>query len=169
MKRVLLLVLSILTSNMVNAQSTWLEGFANLERYNSYEKVFKTDNLPHNMSSNELQEYYYKNLSKKQYQIYLPIYDHDLKRMIITRTSRKAMSGYLLVNQKVAEEVGNVRDTLSVQYNYNGNLIDTFAEVRHLIKLRRRQISSYEIDVDLSQGVISVYVYDKKYHRKMQR
>lgn len=169
MKRVLLLVLSILTSNMVNAQSTWLEGFAGLERYNSYEKVFKTDNLPHNMSSNELQEYYYKNLSKKQYQIYLPIYDHDLKRMIITRTSRKAMSGYLLVNQKVAEEVGNVRDTLSVQYNYNGNLIDTFAEVRHLIKLRRRQISSYEIDVDLSQGVISVYVYDKKYHRKMQR
>lgn len=169
MKRVLLLVLSILTSNMVNAQSTWLEGFAGLERYNSYEKVFKTDNLPHNMSSNELQEYYYKNLSKKQYQIYLPIYDHDLKRMIITRTSRKAMSGYLLVNQKVAEEVGNVWDTLSVQYNYNGNLIDTFAEVRHLIKLRRRQISSYEIDVDLSQGVISVYVYDKKYHRKMQR
>lgn len=167
MKHVLLLVLSFLASHMISAQSTnYPIEIAGLERYNSYEKVIKTDNLPHNMSSNELQDYYYKNLSKKQYQIYLPIYDHDLKRSILTRISKKAGSGYLYLNQKVAEEVGNVRDTLSVQYNYNANLIDTAAEVQQLIKLRRRQISSYKIDVDLSQGVISVYVYDKKYHRK---
>lgn len=165
MKHVLLLVLSILTSNIVNAQSI-NESIAGLERYNSYEQIYVTDNLPHNMLSNELQEYYYKNLSKKQYQIYMPIYDHDSKRRIMTRTSEEARNGYWFINQKVAEEIGNVRDTLSVQYNYNGNLIDTAAEVQCLIKLRRRQIASFDIDVDLGQGIISVFVYDKKYQRK---
>lgn len=168
MKHILLLMLSILTSNIISAQSI-IEGIAGLERYNSYEKVFITDNLSHNILSNELQECYYKNLSKKQYKIYLPIYDHNSRRMIVSRTSRKARDGYLFVNQIVAENVENVRDSLSVQYNYNGNFIDTSAEVQHLIKLRRKQISSYEIDVNLSQCVISVYVYDKKYQRKMQR
>lgn len=163
MKVILLTILSILISFFVNAQD-----IRDLERYNAYDYLFTVDNLPRNILNKEVQKHYYSSLSPKQYQTY-QIIDSNAKQRIINTTSMRARSGYLFVNQKVAEEVGNIRDSLSVQYNYNGNLIDTAAEVQHLIKLRRRQISSYQIDVDLSQGIILVYVHDKNHQRIMQR
>ena len=165
MKRVLSILLFILTANIISAQTTWLEHFADLERYNSYEKVFITDNLPHNILSNELQKCYYQNLSMKQYIRRLLIYDHMTRQMLITCTSRKAGSGYLFVNQKVSEAVDNTKDKFIVNYYYNGRFIETAMDVRCLVKLRRKQIRLYDIDADMANKVVSVYIYDKKYQR----
>ena len=165
MKLVFLTLAFILTANIISAQPTWLEHFADLERYNSYEKVFITDNFPHNILSNELQEHYYHNLSKKQYLRRLPIYDHETRQIQITRTSRKAGSGYLFINEKVSEAIDNKNDKFFVNYYYNGSFIETAMDVRCLVKLRRKQIRSYDLDVDMANKVVSVYIYDKKYQR----
>jgi hypothetical protein len=85
--------------------------------------------------------------------------------MLITCTSRKAGSGYLFVNQKVSEAVDNTKDKFIVNYYYNGRFIETAMDVRCLVKLRRKQIRSYDIDADMANKVVSVYIYDKKYQR----
>ena len=162
MKHIVLIVLSILTSNIITAQSSWLDRFADLERYNFYEKVFITDNLPHNILSNEFQEYYYKKLSEKQYLRRLPVYDTENNRMLINRPSRKAGDGYLHINQKVASEINNTKDEFIVHYFYNGRFIETAKDVRRMVKLHRKQIRLYDINVDIVNKVISVYIYDKK-------
>jgi hypothetical protein len=159
MKVIIFIILHILASFVVNAQG--------LERFNAYDFLVIVDNLPQNIFSKEIQNYYYKTISQKQYQDIYQLIDLKAKQRRLNYTSRYARSGYLFINQTIAEEVANVRDTLSVQYNYNGNFIDTAAEVHQLIKLRSRQIASYKIDVDLSQGIISASIYDKKYQRKM--
>ena len=157
MKNITLMTLSVFTSFIMNAQPV-----RDLERYNFYEYIFIVDNLPQNILSNEVHEYYYRNLSQKQYRVKYQFIDPKAKQRIINAISRDAKSGYLFVNQRISERVNNIEDRLIVQYTYNGTPVESAEEVKRLVRLRRKQISVCDVEVGLNQGIVSVYIYDGK-------
>ena len=62
----------------------------------------------------------------------------------------------------MASEINNTKDEFIVHYFYNGRFIETAKDVRRMVKLHRKQIRLYDINVDIVNKVISVYIYDKK-------
>lgn len=139
----------------VNSNAQYLGG--GFETYNSYESEIVIDNLPMHALSDEFMAYYTRAASKGAFKM-RHIIDETAKTRRLIMTSQKANSGYLHINQRIADKIRFYGGKIYIEYLYNDHLVKTNSDIKKIIRLRRNQVHACKIDLDAKTGILRVTV-----------
>ena len=125
------------------------------ERYD-YDMVQVIDNLPSNVKSEAMSEFY-SDLPKKCRSVKSVRYP-QFKKHLLHATTKHAKDGYLWVNTQIAIKTMGNENEINLEYVLDGKSVQTRADARKLMKLRKSQISSLEVDYNPSQGLAKAFI-----------